>query len=143
MDQPNSRYLPDGKTCRPCNSLLVDENSFNIIFSGKDPFQYRRSHEDLVETANTGCILCNLLLNLHQKLGPGLIDEVKCTSVCPWSSVDHRREVLFLVEKTPHEPLDDSKLHRLRFRGQREDHSRGNHYWELFLEAVAEHGKLL
>ncbi|OCK76401.1 HET-domain-containing protein [Lepidopterella palustris CBS 459.81] len=134
-----SDLLRDGKTCRPCNSLLVDENSFAIIFAGNDPFQYRRNHEHLVETANTGCILCSLLLDRHQRLGPSLIDEVKCTSACPWSNVDCRREVLFLVEKTPCESLGDSKLRYLRFRGQREDHSQGSHDWELVLEAVAEH----
>jgi len=141
--QPYRVILPDGKTCGPCNSILVDESSFSILFATEDLFEYRRNYDDLISTSTAGCILCTLLLERHQQYGPNPTDEFNCTSECRWSDVEIRREVLFLVGKKQCEPQEDSQLRCLQFRGQRKDHSQGNHGWELILEASAEQGMFI
>jgi hypothetical protein len=139
----NGEFVQDGRTCGACNDLLVNAASRNAILGGGEPFQYRRHYDDLQEAACSGCILCMMLLDRHEQMGPRRGEAPLCPNGCTWPvlCLKDQSYLTFLV----HSPQGGDAIWRtglrsLLFRGLRGHHSQGVHDWHISFNVSADYG---
>jgi hypothetical protein len=132
---PKGEHRAGDKPCARCKDLFLNPTSRDAILHSPPAYLYCWCYNELRATAKAGCILCFLLLNHHQPLGP----STDPTAIYD-TDIDHEAgcdcELVFEIQRLAEEADPGDELRSLVVKGPGRD---GPFNFALYLQTP--HGR--